>query len=196
MVSAVTALDAALSSIVVGRFHFRLLGIFGLVWAADAMQVLAIGFAAPTIAAEFGISVAQAVQIGTAFFFGMMIGAWGFGRLADRFGRRKILIVTVLADAVFGLLSAISPTFSSLLGLRLLTGLAVGGTLPVDYAAMAEFLPSSRRGRWLVLLEAFWAVGTLALAFVSWAAVSWGGAAGWRWILAAAALPACIGLGL
>ena len=196
MVSGGTPLDAALSAIGVGRFHRRLLAIFGLVWAADAMQVLAIGFAAPTLAAEFGLSTAQAVQSGTAFFFGMMIGAWGFGRLADRIGRRKVLIVTVLADAAFGVLSAIAPSFASLLALRLLTGLAVGGTLPVDYAAMAEFLPARQRGRWLVFLEAFWALGTLALALVSWAAAAWGGAAGWRWIFAATALPACIGVGL
>jgi len=99
-------IDQALSRIGTGRFHYRLLAIFGLVWAADAMQVLAIGFAAPSIAAEFGLAVPVAVQAGTAFFLGMLIGAWGFGRLADRIGRRGVLIVTVLIDAVFGLASA------------------------------------------------------------------------------------------
>lgn len=190
------SLDAALTSIGIGPFHVRLLLIFGLVWAADAMQVLAIGFAAPTIAAEFDVSVAQAMQVGTAFFFGMMIGAWCFGLLADRIGRRRVLIVTVLADAALGLLSATAPTFTSLLALRFLTGVAVGGTLPVDYAAMAEFLPSGRRGRWLVFLEGFWAVGTLALAVVGWAAAAWAGAAGWRWIFTATALPAIVGVWL
>lgn len=190
------SLDAALSAIGVGAFHVRLLLIFGLVWAADAMQVLAIGFAAPTIAAEFDIPLAQAMHVGTAFFLGMMIGAWGFGRLADRIGRRKVLLVTVLADGILGLLSAAAPEFSSLLALRFLTGIAVGGTLPVDYAAMAEFLPSNRRGRWLVLLEGFWAVGTLALAVIGWAAATWGGAAGWRWIFAATAIPAFVGIWL
>ena len=75
------SLDAALTTIGVGAFQVRLLLIFGLVWAADATQVLAIGFAAPTIAAEFGIPLAQAMQVGTSFFLGMMSGAWGFGRL-------------------------------------------------------------------------------------------------------------------
>lgn len=190
------SLDTALSTIGVGAFHVRLLLIFGLVWAADAMQVLAIGFAAPTIAAEFGVPLAQAMQVGTALFLGMMIGAWGFGRLADRIGRRKVLLVTVLADGILGLLSASAPGFGSLLALRFLTGIAVGGTLPVDYAAMAEFLPADRRGRWLVLLEGFWAVGTLALALVGWAAATWGGTAGWRWIFAATAIPAVVGIWL
>jgi len=82
------SLDAALSAAGVGAFQLRLLALFGLVWAADAMQVLAIGFAAPSIAGEFGLPVAKAAQGGTAFFLGMLIGAWGFGRLADRFGPR------------------------------------------------------------------------------------------------------------
>ena len=49
--------------------------------------------------------------------------------------------------------TALAPSFAALLALRLLTGIGVGGTLPVDYAMMAEFLPLERRGRWLVALE-------------------------------------------
>ena len=162
--------DEALETIGTGPFQYRLLGIFGLVWAADAMQVLAIGFAAPSLAASFGLTIPQAIQAGTAFFLGMLVGAWGFGRLADRIGRRKVLIVTVLIDAVFGLASVFAHDFTLLLALRLLTGIGVGGTLPVDYAMMAEFLPPKRRGRWLVALEGFWAVGTVAVALAAWAA--------------------------
>lgn len=125
-----------------GPFQRNLLGVFGLVWAADAMQVLAVGFTAASIAATFGLTVPQALQTGTLFFFGMLIGAALFGRLADKYGRRRVLLITVACDAVFGLLSAFSPNFAILLGLRFLTGIAVGGTLPVDYAMMAEFLPS------------------------------------------------------
>jgi putative MFS transporter len=173
-----------------------LLAIFGLVWAADAMQVLAIGFAAPTIAREFEVTIPQAIQVGTTFFLGMLFGAAGFGRLADRIGRRRVLIGTVLMDAVFGLLSAIAPSFTTLLLLRFFTGAAVGGTLPVDYAMMAEFLPASNRGRWLVALESFWAVGTIALALASWLAAIYEPQAAWRWIFAAAALPAIVGFWL
>lgn len=187
-------LDAALTSIGVGPFQRRLLGIFGLVWAADAMQVLAVGFTAPGIARAFGLTVPQALQTGTVFFLGMMVGAYGFGRLADRVGRRTVLLVTVLLDAVFGLASAAAPGWEWLLAFRFLTGLAVGGTLPVDYAMMAEFLPSHRRGRWLVGLEAFWAVGTLALSLASYVASLYAGAESWRWVFVATATPALIGI--
>ena len=191
-----STIDRALEAIGAGPFQYRLLAIFGLVWAADAMQVLAIGFAAPSLAASFGLSIPQAIQAGTAFFVGMLLGAWGFGRLADRLGRRRVLIVTVLIDAVFGLASVFAGDFTLLLLLRLLTGVGVGGTLPVDYAMMAEFLPPSRRGRWLVALEGFWAVGTILVALTAWAASAWAGLDAWRWLFAATALPALIGFGL
>lgn len=187
-------IDDALAKGGAGRFQKRLLAIFGLVWAADAMQVIAVGFAAPSIMATFGLDRAVALQVGTLFFLGMFVGAFVFGRVADRIGRRGVLLLTVVADALFGLASVFAPSFEFLLMLRFLTGVAVGGTLPVDYAMMAEFLPAKNRGRWLVILEGFWAVGTIVVALTAWLAASYGAAAPWRWIFLIAALPALIGI--
>ena len=177
----------------VGRFQYRLFMIFGLVWMADAMQVLSIGFSAPSIAATFGVALPRALQTGTWFFVGMLAGAFAFGRLADRIGRRPVLMAAVVVDACFGVASAFAPDFGWLLVLRFLTGVGVGGTLPVDYTMMAEFLPSDRRGRWLVLLESFWAVGTVALAVLALFALRWGPDA-WRVIFLVTGLPALVGV--
>ncbi|MFI0475348.1 MFS transporter [Paracoccus jiaweipingae] len=179
-----------------GPFQARLLAIFGLVWAADAMQVLAVGFSAASIAAHFGLTIPQALQTGTLFFLGMFVGASLFGRMADRFGRRRVLFLTVMCDAIFGLASVFANDFTLLLVLRFLTGAAVGGTLPVDYAMMAEFLPPRSRGRWLVWLEGFWAVGTIVIAATAWACALAGSEQTWRWIFAVAAFPALIGIWL
>ncbi|RZI60869.1 MAG: MFS transporter, partial [Zymomonas sp.] len=179
----------------VGRFQQRLFLIFGLVWAADAMQVLAIGFSAPSIARSFGVTIPQALQTGTLFFVGMLVGAFVFGRLADRIGRRPVLMIAILIDAVFGLASAFAPDLGWLLALRFLTGIGVGATLPVDYTMLAEFLPADRRGRWLVLLESFWALGTVLLAVLALAAGSHGGEA-WRTIFFFTGIPALIGIAL
>ncbi|NML17115.1 MFS transporter [Azohydromonas caseinilytica] len=177
----------------VGRFQYRLFAVFGLVWMADAMQVLSIGFTAPSIAATFGIPVPTALQTGTLFFIGMLVGAFVFGRLADRIGRRPVLMMSVIVDAACGVASAFAPEFQWLLILRFLTGIGVGGTLPVDYTMMAEFLPSDRRGRWLVLLESFWAVGTILLAVLALVAVS-RGADAWRLIFFVTGIPALVGV--
>jgi putative MFS transporter len=177
----------------VGKFQYRLFLIFGLVWMADAMQVLSIGFSAPSIARTFGVALPKALETGTVFFVGMLIGAFAFGRLADRIGRRPVLMAAVVIDACFGAASSFAPDFSWLLLLRFLTGVGVGGTLPVDYTMMAEFLPSDRRGRWLVLLESFWAVGTLLLAVLALAALRWGMDA-WRVIFFVTGIPALVGV--
>lgn len=177
----------------VGRFQRRLFAIFGLVWMADAMQVLSIGFTVPTVARTFGVTVPQALQTGTWFFVGMLVGAFAFGRLADRFGRRSVLMVSVIIDAACGVASAFAPDLMLLLVLRFLTGVGVGGTLPVDYTMMAEFLPMARRGRWLVWLEGFWALGTIVVALLALAAEGQGDNA-WRVIFGVTGIPALIGV--
>lgn len=193
MSSSVISVEQGIQAAGVGRFQQRLFVIFGLVWAADAMQVLAIGFSAPSIAKSFGVTIPEALQTGTMFFVGMLIGAFVFGRLADRIGRRPVLMIAILIDAVFGIASAFAPDFGWLLALRLLTGIGVGATLPVDYTMLAEFLPSDRRGRWLVLLESFWALGTVLLAVLALMAGSQGGEA-WRTIFFFTGVPALIGI--
>ncbi len=185
--------DEALEHLGVGRFQWRLLGVNGLVWAGDAMEIIAIGFIIPSIILTFGISGAEAGLVGSLFFAGMLLGAWGFGSLADRWGRRRVFLITIALNAIFALASAFAPSFGVLLVLRFLTGLAVGGTLPVDYALMAEYLPKRERGRFLVYLESFWALGTVIIALVAWAVVPQLPETGWRWILAINALPGLLG---
>jgi putative MFS transporter len=193
MSSVASTVEEGIQAAGVGRFQYRLFAIFGLVWMADAMQVLSIGFSAPSIARTFAIPLPQALQTGTVFFVGMLVGAFAFGRLADRIGRRPVLMGAVVLDACFGVASAFAPDFGWLLALRFLTGVGVGGTLPVDYTMMAEFLPSDRRGRWLVLLESFWAVGTILLAVLALVALRWGDDA-WRIIFFVTGLPALVGV--
>ncbi|MCT9810114.1 MFS transporter [Acidovorax sp. Be4] len=193
MSSSLISVEKGIQTAGVGKFQYRLFVIFGLVWLADAMQVLSIGFSAPSIAKTFGITMPEALSTGTFFFIGMLIGAFAFGRLADRIGRRPVLMMAVVIDACAGVASAFAPDLVWLLALRFVTGIGVGGTLPVDYTMMAEFLPSNKRGRWLVLLESFWAVGTICLAVLSLIAVAWGDDA-WRLIFFVTGIPALIGV--
>ncbi len=182
-------LDEVIELVGFGRFQRRLFLICGAGWAADAMEVLLISFALPAIRREWGLTPAQAGLLATAIFLGMLAGAWFWGVLSDRLGRRLGFILTILVDSVFGLASAFSPNFTALLILRALTGFGVGGTLPVDYAIFAEFLPKEKRGRYLVLLEAFWALGALFAAGLSWLVVP---RQGWRLLLGLSALPGLI----
>src|SRR5918993_681280 len=185
----VQTVQEAVDQIGFGRFQKRLLGVCGVTWAADAAEVLLLGFALPSIIGEFGISAAQGGLIATPTFAGMLVGAWFWGTISDKIGRRLGFQVTVLLFAVFGLLSAFAPGWEWLAVLRVLKGVGLGGALPLDFSLHAEFLPPENRGRNLVLLESFWAVGTIMAAGLAWLIVP---SFGWRPLLATSALAAIL----
>ncbi|MDQ3921444.1 MAG: MFS transporter [Actinomycetota bacterium] len=179
----------AVDQIGFGRFQKRLLGVCGVTWAADAAEVLLLGFALPAIIAEFGISTAQGGLIATATFAGMLVGAWFWGTISDYVGRRAGFQLTVLIFALFGLLSAFAPSWEWLLVIRFITGFGLGGALPLDFSLYAEFLPTKNRGRNLVILESFWALGTVIAAGLAWVLVP---NFGWRPLLASSAVAAVL----
>lgn len=179
----------AIERIGVGRFQYKLLAICGIGWAADAMEVIIIAYVIPQVIQEWSLSSGQAGFIGTAIFIGMLLGAWFWGTITDYIGRKAGFQFTVLVDSVFGFLSALSPGYVWLVLLRAITGFGVGGTLPVDYSIFSEYLPKRNRGRYLVLLESFWAVGTIVAAGLAWLLVP---TLGWRALLAVSAVPGLI----
>jgi putative MFS transporter len=181
--------QAAIDAIGFGRFQRRLLLICGVTWAADAAELLAMGFALPGVREEFGLSAWESGLVAASTFIGMLVGATFWGTVADRIGRRTGFQLTVLIFAVFGTLSAFAPDVETLIALRVMTGFGLGGALPLDFSLMTEFLPSRNRGRHLVLLESFWAVGTVAIAVLAFVIVApWG----WRPLLAASGIAALL----
>lgn len=99
-----------------------------------------------------GLSSAQKGWLTSAIFLGMMIGGYAWGAFADAYGRRRCLMLSLAVNGLFGAASAFAPSFGSLLFLRFLSGLGVGGSIPVIFSYFAEFLPASRRGRYMVIL--------------------------------------------
>jgi putative MFS transporter len=182
----------ALDQIGYGRFQKKLLWICGASWAADAMEVLLIGFAIPSLMSAWSLTKAQSGQLASVLFLGMLIGAWFWGTISDRIGRKLGFMATIGIDSLFGLLSALSPNFIVLMIFRFITGFGVGGTLPVDYSIFGEYLPSKNRGRHLVILESFWALGTIVAAGLAWIIVPQLPNVGWRILLAASAVPGLI----
>jgi MFS transporter, putative metabolite:H+ symporter len=95
--------------------------------------------------------------------------------------------VTLVIFSVGSLLSALSPTFETLLAARIIAGLGLGGELPVAATLVSELSPRAQRGRMIVLLESFWAYGTILAGIVAITVVA---NYGWRWGFAVGALPA------
>ena len=116
-----------------------------LVVALDGFDTIAIGFIAPALRTEWGATPAQLAPLFGAGLFGLMIGAFAFGPLADRLGRRAILALTVLFFGVASLASAFAPSIGMLTLLRFVTGLGLGGALPNAITLTSEYSPEGRR---------------------------------------------------
>jgi putative MFS transporter len=180
------SLIARLDAAPLGRFHWRLLIVSGLGWLFDAMDVILIAFLLTPIGAEFGLDAAQRGFLVSAGFLGMFFGAAISGRLADRYGRKSVFQLTLVVFAAGSLLSALAPSYETLLVARVVTGLGLGGELPVVATLVSEFSPRRDRGRMIVLLESFWAYGTLAAGLIGVFIVP---QFGWRAAFVVGALP-------
>ncbi len=171
------------------REHGRLVVGSGLGWALDAMDVGLISFVMAALAVQWDLGRTTLSWIASIGFVGMAIGASVGGLLADRIGRRQVFAVTLLVYGVATGLAALSWSVAALIFFRFLVGLGLGAELPVAATLVSEFAPARIRGRVVVALEAFWAVGWTLAALIGYLVVP-GSDDGWRWALAIGALPA------
>jgi MFS transporter, putative metabolite:H+ symporter len=169
--------------------HRRLLVGSGAGWALDALDVGLISFIIAQLTVQWQLSATQASWIASAGFVGMAIGAALGGLLADRFGRRQVFALTLLGYGAFTGLSALAWSVGALIVFRFLVGLGLGAELPVASTLVSEFAPARIRGRVVVILESFWAVGWTLAALIGFLVVPRGDD-GWRWALALGAVPA------
>lgn len=177
--------DDALSLVGFGRFQTLVLAYSGLGWIAEAFEIMLLSFVGPAVEADWGISGAEQGLISSAVFAGMLIGSIAGGLIADRYGRRTGFLFTAVVTAVFGLLSAFSPNYASLLTLRFVVGLGLGAGHVLS-TWFIEFVPAAKRGTWMVVFHACWTVGTILEALLAWAIMP---VLGWRWLLALSSAP-------
>ncbi len=175
------------------RKHGRILAGSGLGWALDAMDVGLISFIIAALVEHWGISKGESGLIASIGFVGMAIGASVGGLLADRLGRRHVFALTLVIYGVATGASALVGGVGLLLVLRFFVGFGLGAELPVASTYVSEFAPARIRGRIIVILEAFWAVGWTAAALIGYFVVPLS-ADGWRWAFALGAVPAAYAL--
>src|SRR5439155_5738265 len=129
----------------VGGFQIRLLLTCAAVLFLDGFDTQAIGYVAPALAKDWGLTKGALGPVFSAGLFGLMIGALLFGPLADRIGRKKIIILSTLAFGIGALVTAFVNDLNTLLAIRFLTGLGLGGAMPNAVAMTSEFNPCRRR---------------------------------------------------
>lgn len=153
------------------------------------MDVGLISFVMAALAVQWDLGNTTLSWIASIGFVGMAMGASLGGLLADRIGRRQVFALTLLVYGVATGAAALSWSVAALLVFRFLIGLGLGAELPVAATLVSEFAPARIRGRVVVALESFWAVGWLLAALIGYYVIPLSDD-GWRWALAIGALPA------
>ena len=165
----------------------KLLVISGTGWMFDAMDVGILSFVIAAIAVEWQLTTTEMGWIGSMNSIGMAVGAFGFGLLADRIGRKNVFMMTLVLFSLASGLSAFTTTLTVFLILRFFVGAGLGGELPVASTLVSESVSAKERGRVVVLLESFWAAGWLIAALLAYFIIP---EYGWRIALILTALPA------
>ncbi len=173
------------------RKQRKLLLSAGLSWMFDAMDVGMISFVVAALAKEWQLGPEQIGLLTSINSVGMAVGAAAAGLLADRFGRKSVLLWTLVIFSAASGLSAFATGFAILCVLRFIAGFGLGGELPVASTLVSESMPAAERGRAVVLLESFWAVGWIASALIAFFIIP---DYGWRVAFAIGAVPALYAL--
>ncbi len=169
----------------------KLLFSAGISWLFDAMDVGIISFIVAALAVEWKLGAQQIGLLAAINSIGMAVGALLAGSLADRYGRRMVLLGTLIIFSAASGLSALATSFVILCILRFVTGVGLGGELPVASTLVSESFPVNERGRAVVLLESFWACGWIVAALIAYFVIP---TYGWRMAFVIGALPALYAL--
>ncbi|OCG08969.1 MFS transporter [Gilliamella sp. wkB178] len=167
----------------------KLLLVAGTGWLFDAMDVGLLSFILAALKQDWGLSPAQLGWIGSVNSVGMAVGAFVFGIYADKKGRKSAFLFTLLMFSIASGLSAFAWGLSSLLILRFFIGMGLGGELPVASTLVSESVAPQVRGRIVVLLESFWAVGWVLAALIAYFLIPLP-TVGWRGAMILCAIPA------
>ncbi|KAG9341174.1 hypothetical protein JZ751_019613 [Albula glossodonta] len=151
-----------------GLFHGLLLVVCGWANASDAVEILCVSFLLPTARCDLHLRSVDMGLLTASIFLGMMVGGYFWGYLADQRGRKTVLVISLTVNGVFGALASLAPIFWLFLLLRFISGVGVGGSIPVIFSYFSEFQPRTRRGAMISALATFWMAGNILAAGLAW----------------------------
>ena len=155
----------------------------------DAMDAYLLGFAMPGIAKEFDFKSETLGLIAMSTLIGMCVGSFFWGWIADKWGRKVAFTITILMFSLFSGTSGMAIGLGTLLGARFLTGLGIGGSVPVDHSILCEFSPARIRGYAIGTHPLGWPIATFISSGVALLVLPiWG----WRGLFFCGIVPALL----
>lgn len=143
----------------IGSWLYGLMGLCAAVLAFDGYDTQAIGYVAPAIVKEFGASKAALAPVFSAGLAGLLIGSLVCSPLADRAGRRLVMIISMVWFAAGALATPFATSLDQMFIIRFLTGLGLGGVLPNAVALVAEYAPKRRRATMITIMFCGFSIG-------------------------------------
>ncbi|MDR3037351.1 MAG: MFS transporter [Coriobacteriales bacterium] len=165
----------------------KILLLVGIGWLFDAMDQGMVSGVIASIGVDWALSPAQLGLLGSAGMVGMILGAALSGIAADRWGRRTVILATLVLFGTGSALCGLAGSYEMLLVCRFITGFGLGGELPAASTLVSELSPLAKRGRNVIILESFWAWGWIIAALVAYLAIP---LYGWRVAFLIGAVPA------
>uniref|UniRef100_A0A3B3YNQ6 Synaptic vesicle glycoprotein 2A n=1 Tax=Poecilia mexicana TaxID=48701 RepID=A0A3B3YNQ6_9TELE len=154
-----------------GKFQWTLYFVLGLALMADGVEIFVVGFVLPSAEKDMCLSEPSKSMLGLIVYFGMMVGAFLWGAMADRIGRRQSLIISLSINSIFSFFSSFVQGYSTFLFCRLLSGVGIGGSIPIVFSYYSEFLSQEKRGEHLSWLCMFWMIGGIYASAMAWAII-------------------------
>jgi MFS family permease len=149
------------------RVHTAITAALGIGWLLDAFEVTIVNNVISALRDLWRLTNLEASLILSIWFVGIVVGAYLFGYLADRFGRRRLFLLTLLLYGLFTLATAFAQGYGSFMVLRLLTAVGVGAEYAAINAAISEFIPARHRGKANATVMNFWSLGAILAALVT-----------------------------
>jgi putative MFS transporter len=165
----------------------KILFLTGIGWMFDAMDQGMVSGVMAAIGKDWALTTGQVGLLGSIGMLGMALGAALSGMAADKWGRRTVVMWTLIIYGITSGLSGFAVNYPMLLTLRFLTGFGLGGELPAASTLVSEYSPTKMRGRNVIILESFWAWGWIAAALVAYLLIP---VYGWRIAFFIGAIPA------
>src|SRR6266550_6412743 len=157
-----TDVPARLDRLPWSRWHWLVVISLGITWILDGLEVTIIGSisAVLTDSHTLHLSDVQVSAAGTAYLIGAVLGALFFARMTDKFGRKKLFMITLIVYLLATVATAFSPNFIWFAACRFLTGTGIGGEYAAINSAIDELIPARVRGHVDLAINGSWWVGT------------------------------------
>ncbi|NWV31195.1 SV2C protein, partial [Grantiella picta] len=154
-----------------GRFQWALFFVLGMALMADGVEVFVVGFVLPSAETDMCIPNSGSGWLGNIVYLGMMVGAFFWGGLADKVGRRQSLLICMSVNGFFAFLSSFVQGYGFFLFCRLFSGFGIGGAVPTVFSYFSEVLAREKRGEHLSWLCMFWMIGGIYASAMAWAII-------------------------